>query len=152
MVAGGCSRGDGDRDGEGVKMLAAALFYGYVLTLLVAGAWGMVGARLDQRYLFGLDLATMPTLVTTNLVSQYRFLRAVELGYGLFAWRYRAEILKPSPYSALFLTTMALGVLARLISLLLDGVPRGLFLFFLIYELVGVAAIWITVWRTPRSP
>jgi len=134
-----------------VRIVAVVLFYGYVATLLVAGAWGMVEARLDQRLLFGLDLTTLPATHAATLVSQYRFLRAIELGYGLFAWRYRTAILRPSPYSTVFLTTMALGVLARIISLVLDGRPEAVFLFFLIYEAVAVVIIWMTVRRTPRA-
>jgi hypothetical protein len=128
-------------------MLAVVLFYGYILTMLVAGAWGIVGARVDQHLLFGLDLGSLPATTATNVVSQYRFLRAVELGYGLFAWQYRAEILTRSPFNTLFLTMMSLGVAARLISLAVDGRPRALFLFFLVYEAVGVMAIWLTTRR-----
>lgn len=140
-----------------LRRLAWVLFYGYVLLLVAAGAWGIVGARLDMRWLLGVDLAGLSPRTEADLLSQYRFLRAMELGFGLFALRFRREIFAPGPHNGLFLLGMGAGVLARLWSLGADGRPGTPMLLFLAWELVGVCVIGLTTrvvrredgrWRT----
>jgi hypothetical protein len=118
------------------------LFFGYVLLLIVAGAWGIVGARLDMRWLLRLHLDDLPDRAQANLVSQYRFLRAMELGFGLFALRYWREIFRLRSYNRIFLAAMACGVGARLLSLAADGLPSFWMYLFLAWELVGVVTIF----------
>jgi hypothetical protein len=67
------------------------LFYGYVLLLIVAGAWGVLFGRVDQSLLLGLHLDRLPARVQADVMSQYRFLRAIELGFGLFALIHRID-------------------------------------------------------------
>lgn len=55
--------------------------------LILAGGWGVLFGRVDQSRLLGLDLDRLPTRVQANVMAQYRFLRAIELGFGLFAFR-----------------------------------------------------------------
>lgn len=133
-----------------MKILAYGLFYGYVGLLIVAGAWGIVGARLDQRLLFGLSLETLEPATAASLLSQYRFLRAVECGFGLFAILYRVEIFTVPAFNRLFLTTMALGVVSRIISLAVDGASRPVFYFFLSTEAIGVVAVYSHSRKTLR--
>jgi hypothetical protein len=134
-----------------VSLLAASawiLFYGYTGLLVVAGVWGMLAGRFDQRLLFGLDPDTLPPRTAASLVSQYRFLRAIEAGFGAFALLYRGEIFTEAPFNTLFLTAMAMGVAARLVSLARDGRPRTIFYFFLISEGVGVVLIYLQTRHT----
>jgi hypothetical protein len=77
-----------------------------------------------------------------SLLSQYRFLRAVELGYGLVAARYWRLIFADRRFGVPFLVVMALGVAARVVGIVWDGWPSALFLFFMVSEAVGVAVIW----------
>ena len=67
-------------------------FYAYVLTLVGAGASGVLLARYDLRWLVGLHLGSLRPSIEANLGGQYRFLRSIELGFGLFALTYRREI------------------------------------------------------------
>lgn len=140
-----------------LRPLAWLLFYGYVVLLLAAGAWGIVGARLDVRWLLHVDLASLSSKAEADLLSQYRFLRAMEFGFGLFALRFRREIFASGPHNALFLVGMGAGVVARLWSLAADGRPGTPMLVFLGWELVGVCVIGLTThvareedgrWRT----
>jgi hypothetical protein len=128
--------------------VALVFFFGYVLTLIVAGAWGIVGARLDMSWLLRVHLGDLPHRAQANLLSQYRFLRAIELGFGLFAVRYWREIFTLRTYNRLFLVTMACGVAARLVSLGADGRPSIWMYAFLGFELVGLASIF--VYTRPR--
>jgi hypothetical protein len=117
-------------------------FFAYVATLILAGAWGIVGARLDMSILLRLHLGDLPDRAATNLLSQYRFLRAIELGFGLFALRFWREIYRVASYNRLFLVTMTCGVGARVLSLVADGSPSIWMDAFLGFELVGVALIF----------
>ena len=92
--------------------MALVFFFGYVLTLIVAGAWGIAGARLDMPWLLRVHLGDLPHRAQANLLSQYRFLRAIELGFGLFALRYWREIFRLRSYNQIFLAAMACGVAA----------------------------------------
>ena len=131
-----------------MKFLTYALFYGYVLLLIVAGAWGVFFARVDHQMLFRLDARTLPPATAASLVGQYRFLRAMEFGFGMFSIIYRHEIFTSRAFNRLFLSTMAFGVIASLVSLAFDGRPFPVFYFFLACELAGVILIYIYSRRT----
>jgi hypothetical protein len=131
-----------------LRRASLVFFFAYVGTLILAGAWGVVGARLDMPILLRLHLADLPDRAATNLLSQYRFLRAIELGFGLFALRFWREIYRVAVYNRLFLATMACGVGARLLSLIADGAPSPWMDGFLGGELVGVILIFLAT----RSP
>ena len=109
-------------------------FYAYVLTLVGAGASGVLLARYDLRWLVGLHLGSLRPSIEANLGGQYRFLRSIELGFGLFALTYRREIFRLRQFNRLFLGTMGCGIVARLIGLGVDGVPSAAMLFFLAFE------------------
>jgi uncharacterized protein DUF4345 len=126
-----------------MKLLTELFFYGYVGLLIVAGGWGVIGARLDHRILFGLDPGILEHRTGASVVSQYRFLRAIECGFGLFALLWRHEIFTVLPFNRLFLATMTLGVVARVISLVMEGRPRPVFYFFLGSEAIGAVLIFM---------
>jgi hypothetical protein len=129
--------------GRALRLLAFVTFYGYIALLVVAGAWGAFGwAALDQRWLYDLDVGGLAPSTSASLLSQYRFLRAIELGYGTLAWRYRREIFTDGRFGRPFLGIMTAGVLARVVGLVADGRPKTVFFFFMISELIGVVAIF----------
>jgi hypothetical protein len=125
-----------------MRRVTLVFFFGYVLILVVAGAWGIVGARVDMHLLLRVHLGDLPHRAQANLLSQYRFLRAIELGFGLFALRYWREIFRQRSYNQIFLAAMACGVGARLLSLAVDGLPSVWMYVFLGYELVGLTLIF----------
>ena len=118
------------------------LFYGYVGLLILAGAWGVIFGRVDQSLLLGLDLDRLPRRVQADVMSQYRFLRAIELGFGLFAFLHRNDIFRMPAFNHLFLFTMAAGVVARVIGAIVDGSPSPAMYLFGGWELVGLVAIY----------
>lgn len=125
-----------------MKFFTYLLFYGYVILLVLAGAWGVFFAAFDQRLLFHLDVPALAPLTAASLVSQYRFLRAMEFGFGMFSIIYRRQIFTVRAFNRLFLATMTFGVAARILSLVLDGRPLPVFYFFLGTELAGVVFIY----------
>ena len=135
-----------------VRWAAYVLFYGYAGLLVVAGAWGVLFAHVDQWWLLGLDLNLVgDETVQSNVLTQYRFLRAVELGFGLAAFRYRHEIFRAEGFYGLFLSVMVLGVVARAISLVLDGTPDARFLVFMALEAAGAITIYLTATDSRRA-
>jgi hypothetical protein len=118
-------------------------FYSYVGLLIVAGFWGaFINPEFDFHLLISLDIDILTDFQRINLLSQYRFLRAIELGFGLFSILFVKSIFSEKKFNRLFIFIMSAGILSRISSLLLDGFPSGLMFFFLGFELVGVVVIY----------
>lgn len=127
-----------------MRTLNYFFFYTYIGLVVLAGFWGaFLGADLDHQLLLNLDTSTLADETRANVLTQYRFLRAMELGFGLFAIVFRNEIFTIKKFNTLFLVIMLAGVLARIVSLLADGSPNWIFYFFMIYEGVGVIIIYL---------
>lgn len=126
-----------------LKWTAYTLFYGYALLLVAAGAWGVLFGAYDQEWLLGVRPGLMEGEPRSNVLSQYRFLRGIEFGFGLIALKYRAEIFSRSGMNSLFLTAMGAGILGRAVSVAADGRPRWGFVFFLAAETAGLVAIFL---------
>lgn len=135
-----------------MKVVSYVFFYGYIGVILAAGLWGaFINPYLDFKILFDLDVTTIPNHSRINMLSQFRFLRAIELGFGIFAIAFVKEIFQQRKFNYLFLIIMALGVLGRLASILGDGKPSTLMLLFMGYELVGVIIIMLHTRKTALS-
>ena len=127
-----------------MKLISYCFFYAYIGIVLLAGFWGaFVDPVFDFKLLFHQDIHTLPDSFRINLLSQYRFLRAIELGFGIFSVIFRNGIFSTPKYNILFLTIMGLGLLSRIVSVFADGYPNGMFYFFLFYELVAFIFIFI---------
>jgi hypothetical protein len=126
-----------------MKLISYFLFYTYIGLVLLAGFWGaFLYPKMDFKMLFEMDTAELSDYARINLLSQYRFLRALELGFGLFAIIFRKEIFSEPKFNTLFLVIMFLGVMARVMSIIFDGSPSIYFYFFLIWEFLGVVFIY----------
>ncbi|HAQ20762.1 MAG TPA: hypothetical protein DCR40_16250 [Prolixibacteraceae bacterium] len=118
-------------------------YYSYIGLVIVAGFWGaFINPEFDHRLLFNLDTVTLTDYQRINLLSQYRFLRAIELGFGIFAILYVKNIFSEKKFNRLFIFIMSAGVLSRIVSIILDGTPSFMMLFFLAFELAGVVVIY----------
>ncbi len=127
-----------------MKIASHFFFYTYVGLVVLAGFWGaFISPHFDYRFLFGMDVSGLPDSQRINMLSQYRFLRALELGFGLFSLVFRRQIFTQSKFNTLFLGIMACGIVARLLSILIDGRPNSMMLFFMIYEFIGILIIYL---------
>lgn len=118
-------------------------YYSYIGLVTVAGFWGaFINPDFDYRLLFNLDTHILSDFQRINMLSQYRFLRAIELGFGIFAILFVKKIFSEKKFNRLFIFIMSAGVLSRMMSLVMDGSPSGLMLFFLGFEMVGVVVIY----------
>lgn len=134
-----------------MKILTLIFFYGYVWALIVFGGLCVVTARFDQKILYHLDTTQLESRTATSLLSQYRFFRAIECGFGVFAFTCRKAIFKRRFFNRLFLGTMLGGVVARTLSLVLDGRPYPVFYAFLFSELIGVILIFFYTRTTLKN-
>jgi hypothetical protein len=134
-----------------MRRLAALLFAGYVAVLVLAGLGGVIWTRTEMHVLLGVRLDDLTPSAAATLLSQYRFLRAMELGFGAFAVAFRRRIFEDARINSLFLTIMALGILARLLAVGFDGRPKPVMYSFLGYELVSLAVITVSTRRAVRT-
>lgn len=128
--------------GTVLRLGSNTFFYSYVGLLVIAGAWGIWFARIDMPWLFHVHLETLDPVAQASLLSQYRFLRGIEMAFGVWALVQRRAIHTDRTSNRIFLLGMGAGVLGRLISLSVDGRPYWSMLFFLGTELLGVVLIF----------
>lgn len=127
-----------------MKQASYFFFYTYIGLVIVAGAWGaFINPVWDFATLFQFQINDMDDFERINILSQYRFLRAIELGFGIFSLVFMKEIFSGRKFNSVFLIIMGLGIAARAVSWILDGNPSLLTKFFLFYEALGWVLIFI---------
>lgn len=130
-----------------MRRVAQVFYYGYTLMLLCVGGSGILIAPWELSRVFSVDLAAMGALPAATLLNQYRFLKSMELAFGLFCWLYRRPIWAGGRARLLFLAGVFAGVAARVISIEADGLPHWAFLVFAGLELICGALMLIQPWR-----
>ncbi|WP_373521931.1 DUF4345 family protein [Aquiflexum sp.] len=126
-----------------MKKASYFFFFTYIGLVVLAGVWGaFIYPSWDFEMMFNLNLVQLPDFERINLLSQYRFLRALELGFGLFSFLFVKEIFSDFKFNRVFLTIMGLGILARIFSWVFDGKPSYLTMFFMFYEAIGWMVIF----------
>lgn len=107
-----------------MRALAILMFYGWSGALLVLGAVGIFTGRWELETIFALDVAQLSDERTATLLNQYRFLKAIEFGFGLFCFAFRKEIFTVRRFNRLFLAIVFLSSSARALSMILEGLPH----------------------------
>jgi hypothetical protein len=130
-----------------VSFLARVFFWGYVLMLIGIGASGTLIAPWELRTVFDVPLAGFTDPVQATLLNQYRFLKAIELAFGIFCLAFRREIFDLTTAHRVFLAGLFAGVAGRLGGWLLDGAPKPVFLLFAVLELVTGLLVWFAVYQ-----
>ncbi len=120
-------------------------FYSYAWFLVTAGGilglfvprWGPLDFEVYARAVFR---APFTPEEMASALNQYRFMKSVEFGFGLFALLFRREIYTQPKFNRFFLGIVFLGASMRVLSILVDGRPHGAYLFFAAIEF-GIGAI-----------
>lgn len=115
-----------------LRAAALVLFFAYTATLVGAGAEGAVLAEVG-----------FPDDADADFANHYRFLRALELCFGVAALVYWRRIFGERVPNVLFLSAMGAGAAARLLSAAVDGRPGAFVVAVIAWELVGVAIIFL---------
>lgn len=132
-----------------MKVVSYFFFYTYTGTVTAAGFWGaFINPEYDHMLLFNLDTASLAERTQIDLLSQYRFLRAIEFGFGCFALTTARQIFHERKFNQLFLFIMASGIMARVAGIIAEGAPDPHMQFFMYYELLGLILIYL---HTRRS-
>jgi hypothetical protein len=135
--------------GRGALAVAGNVaFYGYALFLVLAGGlagilvprWGPLAFEVYARAVFNGALDGEPLVSALN---QYRFMKSMEFGFGLFALLFRREIYTQRKINRFFLGILFLGAANRALSMLLDGRPHPAYVFFLGLETVVGIIIYL---------
>jgi Domain of unknown function (DUF4345) len=117
-----------------ITMTATILQFGYAMMLVVVGAAGIVSARWEFAAVYGIDPSAWSLDTQATMLNQYRFLKSVELGAGVFCLAYRKPIMDGGLATTVFLTIVGLGVFARSFAWIIDGRPAAAFIIFLLLE------------------
>ncbi len=134
-------------------MIAAASIFqlGYSLMLIAVGAYGIFTAQWELAVVFQLDLQSFDSDAAATFLNQYRFLKSMELAFGLFCLLCRRSILGGSPLAIIFLLGCALGVSARLLAWVLDGHPGNIFLIFAVLEAITFVLVLMSIRKLPSA-
>jgi len=133
-----------------------AAFYGYALFLIISGGilgilvprWGPLSFEVYARAVFNNGLHGEPLVSALN---QYRFMKSMEFGFGLFALLFRTEIYTLRKVNRYFLGIMFLGAADRLLSIIVDGRPHPAYVFFVGLETVVGILVWLHTRQTVRD-
>ena len=123
--------------------IATTLQLIYALFLVAVGAYGVFWLQWELATFYGIDAATLAGRDGATLLNQFRFLKAIELTFGLFCLLYRRDIMAGGLACTLFLAGVGFGFCGRGLSMVLDGRPHGAFVFFMLVEGVIFAVVWL---------
>lgn len=119
-----------------MRLLTALLFWTWVGALVLLGGSGIFTGEWELRLVYGIDLASMSPMEQAGLLNQFRFLKAVEFGFGFFCILFRREIRRVPLFNRLFLSIVFLGASARALAIALDGWPHWTFTGITLLELL----------------
>ncbi|HEV7669196.1 MAG TPA: DUF4345 family protein [Thermoanaerobaculia bacterium] len=124
-----------------LKTLALISFYSYVAALFVLGTAGLFAPNQELTALYSVRFdATgadpMDQRDQLVLLHQYRFLKGLAIGFGIFCVTFRREILAGGTHARVFLATLFLGTFGRLVSAWIDGRPPKWLISFTFSELI----------------
>ncbi len=123
-------------------------FYGYALFLVLAGGlagifaprWSPLSFEVYARAVFDGGLQGEPLVSALN---QYRYLKSMEFGLGLFALLFRREIYTQQKANRYFLGIFFFGAASRALSMVVDGQPHPAYIVFVVLETVVGILIYL---------
>ena len=131
-----------------MRLLTLICFYGYVAVLLGAGGSGIFIAEWELATIFHLDLSALDEQSRSTMLNQYRFLKSVELGFGVLCILFRKEIFTAPQILRVFLIILFLGVGARTLSVIIDGMPHWAYIGFIVGEFITGVLVFIYTRQT----
>jgi hypothetical protein len=124
-----------------LALVTQIFFWGYVGMLLGIGTSGIFIARWELTTVFRVPLPSSPDIVRATFLNQYRFLKALELGFGAYSALFHHEIFAAASFHSLFLFVLFAAASARVLSMLIDGLPHVAFIAITVLELITGALV-----------
>lgn len=106
--------------------VARVLYFAYAAAFIVFGALSVAATPTEMQWLYGMEPRVVPE--GAILLNQYRFLRVVEVGFGLLLLVFRREVFTEPRANAAVLGVFFAIPASRTLSIVLDG-WSGTFLF-----------------------
>lgn len=117
-----------------IAILARLFLFVFCLAFFIIGTSGLLTAPWELKEIFGLDPNWLASEDAASFLNQYRFLKVIEGGFGLFGLLKLKSILDGGVSNIIFLTGCGLAVIARSFSWMVDGRPDAMFIAFLVIE------------------
>lgn len=133
-----------------LRWLGIGSFYSYVGALLALGLFGALWPQLELRALYQTDLGAESGV----LLHQYRFLKFIAVGAGIYGVVFRREIFESPRFGLVFLTFLFGGVAGRLLAIAAAGGAHPLLVTFAVSEAVFGACILLyarTTWAAQKD-
>jgi hypothetical protein len=130
---------------KALTLSASVLYFAYSAMLVGVGAAGVVLARWELATIFAFDVTALGPVGSATMLNQYRFLKSVELGAGIYSLMLRRRILAGEREAAAFLALVAGGCFARIVAWIVDGQPTALFIGFLAAEILTFVVVGLHV-------
>lgn len=134
-----------------MQSFARMIYLLYAAFFLASGVSGVLFAHIEFTGWFGVSVT--PPEAATDLLDQYRFMRAVEAGFGLLALTVRGRFFTDSDIRGALLIAFLLIPVARTVSMGIDGMPSPPFVTLTVLEYALCAFLaWASRDATPRGP
>lgn len=124
----------------------------YAVFLVGVGAYGMFYLHWELSTFYGLGPDHFQGKDGATLLNQFRFLKSIELVFGIFSLVYRRDILSGGLNCTIFLCGLAFGAFARTSSWIFDGTPHSSFIFYLFAEITVFCLVWLNAKRALSTP
>ncbi|MCX7899242.1 MAG: DUF4345 family protein [Methylocystis sp.] len=124
-------------------MLANIFLIGYALVCIGSGMAGIFSTYWELPEVFRIPLTTLPADALLDFLAHYRFMKAIELTFGLFILLNRRDILDGAQPALIFLAGCLFGVLVRGGTWWFDGAPTLLFKLVLLSEIITLLLVFI---------
>ncbi len=139
------------------RLLNGVAFWGYALFLIfIGGLLGLLVPRWAplQFEVFANEIFPAPLghQVIASTLNQYRYMKSMEFGFGVFAVLFRTQIYHSRRMNLYFLGIMLLGALERTLSIVVDGWPNPAYVGFTIIEFAITAVIFAYSRNTVSMP
>ncbi|WP_147448567.1 DUF4345 family protein [Corallococcus terminator] len=138
------------------RWIDALAFQGYAwFLILVGGVLGLLvprwGPLAFEVYARGVFDAGMPDQTLASALNQYRYMKSMEFGFGVFCVCFRDLIYTDRRFNRFYLGILFLGTAERALSVLLDGMPRPFYVAAIFIELSVGLIVFISTRRTLRA-
>ncbi|MCY1043255.1 DUF4345 family protein [Corallococcus sp. bb12-1] len=138
------------------RWIDALAFQGYAwFLILVGGVLGLLvprwGPLAFEVYARGVFDAGLPDQTLGSALNQYRYMKSMEFGFGVFCVCFRDFIYTDRRFNRFYLGIIFLGTAERALSVLLDGMPRPFYVAAIFIELSVGLIVFISTRRTLRA-
>ena len=118
--------------------ISSFIFIFYTWMFILSGLLSLLFAHIEIKPFLNLDLSVIDEVSVNNFFNQYRFLRAVELGFGLFCFYLKDDIFKNKKHNKSFYSIIVGIILAIMFILEYFLVPMQNTIFYALLLIMSI--------------